>query len=149
MSITRLTRTCTLDLSTFAEQRERGRGDPREYLMRGIPRVSRLALYYAGNAPLPATTIAVRDSTRRSLFGSFKREKGAPCTWPCALADSGRLSSTSASSSTKTTTTGSSSLLSSTSFYAALSSSSRSRPFPLSRSCRRVLLQFWVRRKIY
>lgn len=77
--------------------------------MRGIPQVSRLALYYAGNAPLPSHYHRCpRLSTRRCLFGSFKREEGAPCTWPCALADSGRLSSTSASSSTTKTTTGSS-----------------------------------------
>lgn len=35
---------------------------------------------------------------------SGKKARRAPCTWPCALADSGRLSSTSTSSFTKTTT---------------------------------------------
>jgi len=60
---------------------------------------------YAGNAPLPAlpTRLSVYRHPQRFHFGSSKREEGAPCTWPCALANSERLSSTSISSSTKTT----------------------------------------------
>jgi len=66
-------------------------------------RVSWLALYYAlthyALLALPSRFATMR---RVSTLVPSSRQEGAPCIWPCALADGGRLSSTSTPSSTRT-----------------------------------------------
>jgi len=66
-------------------------------------RVSWLALYYAlthyALLALPSRFAAMR---RVSTLVPSSRQEGAPCIWPCALADGGCLSSTSTPSSSWT-----------------------------------------------
>lgn len=111
--------------------------------MRGIPHVSRLALYYAGNALLPAKPLASPSATLHVVPSSVplsgKKARRALGLVPSRIVDASLLHER---LFVDEDDDGILSHLPSAPFYAALSSFSRSRLFPLSRSCERgVLLQ--------
>lgn len=111
--------------------------------MRGIPHVSRLALYYAGNALLPAKPLAspsaILHVVPSSVPLSGKKARRALGLVPSRIVDASLLHER---LFVDEDDDGILSHLPSAPFYAALSSFSRSRLFPLCRSCERgVLLQ--------